>query len=685
MEFATGYSSPMDSGNSGYVGLGSKDIIRDVITEVADDLPGIPETFDYARQTIPGTGVGDIGMSLPMGIAAGNIRGIAAKMRTGVANLEIQFPGTGRGNRQSQTPELYGKLDRQALWELAKVNKVNLTTHASFGISGLSGQDPNSGNFNQEYRKVAIDEVKRAIEFAVDTADGGSVVVHTGEFQRPISEQEWADGGKSFRGYNDEPERATLRVVDWRTGQVLSQVRKNQIVYRPDWVTNEKERYQDSNGHWVEKGDFIDYENNKVMPGDDELYRRVPKFDKETGRFKVTPWTFDRFKEEAAKLNKGKTRDQWKTPEEMFIRASIESQYGQSKGWALYHANRFEGSKQNLEKLKETKAFYENLKEKLTPEKWDELKRTGVQGMVPPGQDPVEYLNRSIFSTRHDIENIRQGSVGYEQSAEESRLLLRYAQPIEKYALEKSVAGYAEAAMHAYNLTKEKKLKKPVFIALENIFPESYGSHPQELKSLIFKAREGMAKLLVEQKKVGNMEQAMKIAENHVKATFDTGHVNTWRKYFQAKSGETVEKTNDRFKTWLLDQTEDLAKSKIIGNIHLADNMGYQDDHLAPGQGTTPVKEMIAILKKHGYSGALTVEPGADATTDMSDFHGLMKTWRYFGSQVHGMTLGSPAKGDMFWKNVQNSYFRYMERPYFVFGNYAPSNDWTLWSGVPLE
>ncbi len=681
MEFVNSYYSPM---NAGYVGLGS----RDIVTDIPDDVPGIPQVMDYARETIPGTGVGDIGMSVPMGIAAGNVRGIAAKMRTGVANLEIQFPGAGRANRQSQTPELFGKLDRQALWELAKVNEVKLTTHASFGISGLSGQDPNSGNFSQEYRKLAIDEVKRAVEFAADAAGGGSVVVHTGEFQRPISEQEWAKRGETFKAYGDEPDRAVLRVVDWRTGQVLSQVRKNQVVYRPEWMKAEKD-YIDSNGRQVKKGDFVDYENNWVDPSEDNMYNRVPTFDSSTGRFNVKEWEFKDFEADAKRQNAGRPRDKWLTPEELFLRATLESQYGQARGWALYHAQRFDQVKEQLEEAKEKLNYYKKLKEKIPADKWEEFRErwvgeARVRG-ASPNDDPISYYEKALTEYRHNIEHVRQGSVGYEQQAKETLLLKKYAMPIEKYAMQKSVAGYADAALHAYNLTKQKHLKNPLFIAMENIFPESYGSHPQELKNLVIKSREKMAEELVKEKKVGTMEEANKIAERHIKATFDTGHANTWRKFFQAKSGETVEQTDNRFKDWLLREVEDLAKSKIIGNVHLADNMGYQDDHLAPGQGTTPVKEMVAILKKHGYKGALTVEPGADATTDLSDFHGLMKTWRYFGSPVYGMTIGSPIGGDMAWRNVQNSYFRYMEKPYFIFGNYAPSNDWTLWSGVPLE
>ncbi|MFC1768343.1 hypothetical protein ACFLZX_01140 [Nanoarchaeota archaeon] len=121
----------------------------------------------------------------------------------------------------------------------------------------------------------------------------------------------------------------------------------------------------------------------------------------------------------------------------------------------------------------------------------------------------------------------------------------------------------------------------------------------------------------------------------------------------------------------------------MIKNVHLTDNYGFQDDHIAPGQGNAPVKEVMKILKKYGYDKALTVEPGADASTDVSDFHGLMKTWRHFGSPIYGM--GMQVGAPQVWSDVHYSYFGQNRPPQYVFGGYSPSNDWTLWSAVPME
>jgi len=124
---------------------------------------------DNSTNDIGVTPIRDIGMSVPFGIAAQNVQGVAAKIRTGTRIIELQFPGAGRSNRNSQTPEMYGKLQRQVLEELGRANKVDFTTHASFSVFGLAGMDQ-QGNFSKLNKRFAIDEIRRAIDFAADVA-----------------------------------------------------------------------------------------------------------------------------------------------------------------------------------------------------------------------------------------------------------------------------------------------------------------------------------------------------------------------------------------------------------------------------------------------------------------------------------------------------------------------------------
>jgi len=251
--------------------------------------------------------------------------------------------------------------------------------------------------------------------------------------------------------------------------------------------------------------------------------------------------------------------------------------------------------------------------------------------------------------------------------------------------------SYAEAGMAAMvksdQIEKQGKLKQPIFVAMENIFPESFGGHPNELIELVTKSRDRMTQRLMQERHYSEA-QAKKEAEDHIKGHLDTGHLNMWRKYWVWDQKLSPEQNDKKFEDWALARVTDMAKKNLIGSVHLTDNLGYQDEHLSPGQGNTPTLKIVKILKENGYKGPLVVEPGADATTDLSDFHGVMKTWRLFGSTIYGIGSGGSGHGtgrNRSWGSVQYGYFGQTEPPYFVFGQYSPSEDWTLWTGVPME
>jgi sugar phosphate isomerase/epimerase len=700
VEFNTGYYHPMD---------------RDY---------GHSSTSDNSTSDV-GVGIKDIGMSVPMGIAAPNVQGIAAKIRTGARKFEIQFPGAGRTQRGAQTPGVYGKLQRQALEELQRANKVDFTTHASFGVMGLAGMDQ-QGNFSKQNKKFAVDEIKRAIEFAADVARGGNVVVHTGEFQRPISEESWArdptTGRQIFKSYGEEPEKAVIRVVDDRTGQVVTQVRKDQRVARPIWHVS-KEDYEgidhEGNKRFIKKGEYIDYEGRWISPEE-----RIPDYDFDKGQFKVRYMEWDDFVKESEKFTK-RAREFWKEhpdpndpawgsvpwwrfkdvksadkievkPEEAYVLATLETNAANSRGWAYYYGGGFSRDVEKIKRLREARKLYEKIEEGIPKEEeWklrQQLREYGMpETLVPPEyKNPTEIIDIHLRQIEQHMKQGQEASASQWAQARDAEETMRHVKSAETYALNESYGAYAEAGITAMEqsnkLEKQGKLKEPIFVAMENIFPESYGSHPEEMINLVEGARKRMAGMLVQQRGYSE-EQAKKEAEDHVKAHLDTGHINTWKKYWVGDSKKSPEQNDTDFRNWILKETEKLAKKKMIGSVHLADNYGYQDDHLSPGEGNTPIKEMVTILKKHGYKGQLIVEPGADAQTDLSDFHGLMKTWRLFGSSIYGVGLGGGAapSRERAWGQVQYSYFGRMEPPYFVFGKYSPSEDWTLWSGVPME
>tara|TARA_Y100000310_G_scaffold345527_1_gene466018 strand:+ start:13121 stop:15424 length:2304 start_codon:yes stop_codon:yes gene_type:complete len=707
-----------------------------------------PESYGVQEANQPDVtlGVQDIGMSVPMGISASNVAGIYSKIRMGAGKLEIQFPGYRTGNRNQQTPEMLGEDQRQALREMQMANEVRFNTHASFGLMGMMGRDER-GNFSSYGAYQDLFELKRAIDFQADMG-GGSVVMHSGEFERPMTDMYMDDESHQMNLARDETGRLIVRMahtqefdakfdlMDARTSQKMETVQKDRLVAYPIWL-RAKQDYQglDQNGNpvLIKKDDYIDFENRKIINPYNSKRGRVPEYDADAGRFKTEMRHFDYFKEEARERNEwfkkthgGKEPNYYEKlyPEEAFLRATLETQEGHARGWALEFGSRADQLTEQLGKLDEAKKFYDEL-EKGIPEdeKWKIMKEDPMFGPVlqriipTETKMPSEMINKTITETRRQLEYMRQSSTSQEQQADDTRetadSLITPIKRLEQHG----VRMYAEAGIHAMQRTKDPN--NPVVVAIENLFPERFGGHLEEVKWIIKKSRKRMVELLTQPKiQLGasrsptemsedklneafipgrtdmlqenqfytgvSKTEAEKLAAQHIKVTLDTGHLNMWRKFWQDDPKLNREQNDAKFKGWYLKQVESLAKEGMVGNVHLADNYGFQDEHLSPGQGNAPIKEVVSILKKNGYERAITVEPGADATTDLSDFHGLMKTWKLFGGNVYGMGMGAPQVPQQ-WSDVHYSYFGQNKPPYFVFGPYAPSNDWTLWSTVPME
>ncbi|MBS3121085.1 sugar phosphate isomerase/epimerase [Candidatus Woesearchaeota archaeon] len=675
-----------------------------------------------------GVSPGDFGMSLGLGPVP-NVQAINAKLRAGTKTMEFVFTGAGKGSGQGQTPEMYGLKQRQALVEIGRANQVNFTTHATVGVYGLAGMDQ-QGNFSKTSKNFSLQEIKRAIEFAADVGTGGPVVVHTGEFQRPIVDADWNEQDnewrKKFQMHSEEEGRTSFRVVDTRTGGVIQEARKNRNVSRPVWkVAQEGEKYIDFErkeriAHPTkDEPIYINYEKKQIKPKD-----RVPLFDAQKGVFLTKQMSWDDLVKEAEEMTK-RAREEWKEhkagkltkeeeedaigtrffhdknitkeeqikirPEEAYIISTLETNAANSRGWALYYGGNFDEHVEDVKKLKLAKEFYEKLEKSASEEEREMMKKqikSLAGGLVPADAElPTKIIDLQIQQLERQMKQAMEAASAQASQAAEARETIRHVQSAETYALNEAYDSYAQAAistmMHSDKLQQEGKLKKPLFIAMENLFPESYGAHPDELMKLVQGSRDRMIQMLKNQGM--REEEARKKSVAHINTTLDTGHLNMWRKYWIGDKDKTMKENNEEFDKWMLTKIGEMAKKKMIGHVHIDDNYGYHDDHLAPGEGNTPIVNMIRVLKQNGYDQEMIVEPGADYTTDNSGFHSVMKTWRLFGSPVYGAGSGVSSRRRKSWSDVGYGFFGQNEPPYFVFGAYSPSEEWTLWSGVPLE
>ena len=192
--------------------------------------------------------------------------------------------------------------------DLAKINKVSVSTHATVGITGVAGFDGQRG-FDEQQRNTSMKEIKKAIDFAAEATSGGAVVFHTGEWNRPIYDSH-GKGKDVFKAYKEEDVRAPISVVDKRTGEIQG-MRKDVTIYEPifktvtdyekekgikligkiDPTTNEKYEAND----WISiKGSVIkrdwEFDSNKAQ----HIFERIPKYNEKESKFETQPreWNY---------------------------------------------------------------------------------------------------------------------------------------------------------------------------------------------------------------------------------------------------------------------------------------------------------------------------------------------------------------------------------------------------------
>jgi sugar phosphate isomerase/epimerase len=114
-----------------------------------------------------------------------------------------------------------------------------------------------------------------------------------------------------------------------------------------------------------------------------------------------------------------------------------------------------------------------------------------------------------------------------------------------------------------------------IALCFENMFPGYHAFFEPDEFDAVFKAFPGL------------------------KLTLDTGHANIGDPG-QAKLGAFVERFAGR-----------------IGHVHVSDNFGKKDDHLAVGKGNIDFTSFVTALKRSGYDDTLTLEIFSADTGDL--------------------------------------------------------------------
>lgn len=567
------------------------------------------------------------------------IRSITASIRAGAGNVELGTMATGGSNGQQWTFEGVSKKQREALRELSRVSGTTITTHATAQIPNLSGFGKNG--FSPEQRELSINEIKKAIDFAAEAANGGSVVVHTGEFQRPIG------SFSEFEAYEDDAKKAPIAVVDEKTGRVQLAVDLERKIFR--YKNIQDSGYDDRSKQMLERiyGGW-----DKVPSYVKETARKHKDFDPSTAE--VEEITFADFEKQYGKNG----RSRYELARDFLMQEQL-SKIRSQNATNDYYLRQYESALQKKRELdKQDFSKFDDNKKFIFEQQKDEIENKITQ--------LADIAERSQLQDRQIAEDLSQ------------------LKPIDSYALQQFEKTAVELAEYAREKTKVAQKQrpnddiKPIQITMENIFPEfGYGSHPDELIDLVKRARDAYTQKWAP--KVGKSEAA-KQAKQHIGATLDTGHLNIWRKHFKGSDKD--------FEKWYTDKVQKMANEGVIGNVHIADNFGYDDSHLSAGEGNTPIKEVMRILKKSGFEGKVTSEGGFAHGGPEAGMH---QTWKVAGSSIYGG--GGYKGGSDAWVNPENRFYNVRgewfgsaNKPNFLFKGYAPdSEDWTPWSETRLE
>jgi hypothetical protein len=200
-----------------------------------------------------------------------------------------------------------------------------------------------------------------------------------------------------------------------------------------------------------------------------------------------------------------------------------------------------------------------------------------IKGRELTNQEHTKYVEA--------ISNLPNQAEAIQHLAEKLRVEVKpiLFERIENFAIEKASNTFANVAMHAYQ-NYEKKGKATPIISIEHLPAGMAFSQAGDLKALIEKSQKRFETNLIENEHLSS-DQAKKISNKLIGATFDVGHININKKHgFTDKD--------------IAAEAAEIAK--YVKHVHLTDNFGYSDSHLPIGMGNVPVKEIMEALGEQG-------------------------------------------------------------------------------------
>ncbi len=639
------------------------------------------------------------------------LQSMISSIRQGSGQLQLALQ-TGVGAQMGGGVSSIGKDQRQAIKEVLKVSEANWEglEFSPQDMSNMSGFDTQRGGFSEEKRKKDIRHVKDAILFAAEIGAGGGVDIWSQEFTRNIHDATFQKGNKQqfedFEGF-DENRHAMKTIVDDRTGQAIQFQtgglggQNNPEISVPVWVTAADQGIG-PDGKTFDRGDYLDAEGNKLEANANDqnfIMNRVPVWIEGESKFKSHKMNWTDFKKYTDQRNDSENMEL--SAEEWWHRVQLENQYAQQRGQAVYYSQRYTKEREEIKDLVKAREEFRQIEGEQTE---DELRNSGM--MVPQQNATTagsqltasnskyvrksEIVQDSINELKQRMLHTHEASGMADAQAEAVWGNIQHIKTVEEYALDKTTDSFANAAVFAMEQTNKHDVARPIYVGPELGWPQGYGGHTDEFIAIISQSREKMVQKLKDDSRFQkNSEQQLKdMAKKHIAGVLDTSHLSMWYNHFPKNTPtESEDHRLKRFNGWYLEQMDKLAETEVVGSVQIVDSQTGDHRHLAVGQGIFPTVDAVKRLQKGGFKGSVVSEGHEDEQTEPGSTQ--YSLWSSFGASIGtGYHFGIQSGGGNSFGNVYSGLgggAGYRAPPNYIFGAYAPSNEWKVWSEVPLE
>lgn len=507
---------------------------------------------------------------------ANQLAELGKRLNEGVKNVEV-------GALSQQVFDAIPKQHFEEMRRLSKMGGVELTMHAPLtDPAGFTER-----GWAEHSRNLAGQEFKDVIERAHKLNPSGDMTVNFHSSGGGVAATVWE---KKEKGKPEE--KQFISAVNTRTGEIKPIQRE-----KMDWLTGEKimtpQDKLDNLNHVSWDQDIMqimsmkhqkDEINNQQMRWRTQSPQGLKLLELEMKKKKGTLTSQEKMMR--GELSKeDKFFDAHREEIDSVMNSQLNSLYNDYKHYTESNSDEVRKNKgyhnENLKMFEKVKKLYKKRNEYVGERLKSEDKKFKEWLLKNPNIPREEIIEKQEGIREEALRKAKEK--GYDVSPERLSLMLKGIQaperfrPVDDVAREKAAETFAGVAVHAY----EKYKDKAPLISIENVYPEWTLSRAESLKGMVEDSKKLFINKLKE-KGVGEGE-AKRIAETKIGVTWDLGHINQLRKYGFTKKD-------------IIKEAEKIGKH--VKHIHITDNFGYNDSHLAPGMGNVPIKEQLEAIEK---------------------------------------------------------------------------------------